>query len=60
MKRNDSIKGRGYADSRPQRLYKSKAETISPTAATEPVFITGLVDVQEGRDVAVVDIPYAF
>lgn len=40
QKRNGDIKGRGCADGRPQRLYKSKSETSSPTATTESVFIT--------------------
>ena len=38
QKRNGDIKGRGYADSRPQRLYKSKSKTSSPTAAIEFYF----------------------
>ena len=59
-KRNNDIKARGCADGRPQRVYKSKEETCSPTAATESVFITALLDAQEGRDVAHVDIPGAF
>ena len=60
-KRNGNIKSRGCASGRPQRLYKSKAETSSPTAAIESVFITGLIDAQqEQRDVAIVDIPGAF
>ena len=33
-KRNGETKGRCRADGRPQRLYKSKEETCSPTAAT--------------------------
>ena len=60
QKRNGDIKGRSCADGRPQRLYKTKAETSSPTAAIKSVLITGLIDAQEGRDVAVVDIPGAF
>ena len=60
QKRSGSIKGRGCADGGPQRVYKSKAETSSPTAAIELVFITGLIDAQERRDVAVVDIPGVF
>ena len=60
QKRNRSIKGRGCADGRPQRLYKSESETSFPTAATESVFITGLIDAQENRDVAAVDIPGVF
>ena len=59
-KRNGDIKGRGCADGRPQRLFKSKEETSSPTAITESIFITGLIDAQENRDVAIVDIPGAF
>jgi len=59
-KRNGEIKGRGCADGRPQQLYKSKEETYSQTASTESIFITALIDAQEGRDVAIVDIPGAF
>ena len=59
-KRNGEIKGRGCADRRPQQLYKSKEETYSPTASTESIFITALIDAQDGRDVAIVDIPGAF
>ena len=54
------IKGRGCAGGMPQRLYKSKAKTSSPTAAIESVFITRLIDAQEGRYVAVVNISGAF
>ena len=43
--RNEDIKGRGCANGRSQRLYKSKSETRSPTAAIESIFITGLVNV---------------
>ena len=59
-KRNGIIKGRGCADGRPQRVHKSKEETCSPTAVTESVFITALLDAQEGRDVAHVDTPGTF
>ena len=59
-KLNGKIKGRGCADGRPQRLYKSKEETYSLIATTESIFITTLLDAQEGRDVTVVDIPGAF
>jgi hypothetical protein len=59
-KRCGSIKGRGCADGRPQRQYISKEDASSPTIATESVFLTALIDAQEGREVAVVDIPGAF
>ena len=59
-KRDGTIKGRGCADGRSQRLYKTKAETSSPTCKTESIFITAVIDAVEGRDVATVDIPGAF
>ena len=59
-KRSGAIKGRGCDDGRPHRLYKSKVETISPTASTASVFIAGLIGAKENREVAVVDIPGAF
>jgi hypothetical protein len=60
MKSNGDIKARGCADGRPQRIYKSKEETSSPTAAVESIFITTAMAAKEGRDVASVDIPGAF
>ena len=57
---NGDIKGRGCADGRPQRLYKSKEETASPTIITESLFITCSMEAREGRDVAIVDIPGTF
>ena len=55
-KRDGTIKGRSCADGRPQRLYKSKDETSSPTVYIESIFLTAIVDEHEERDVAVVDI----
>jgi hypothetical protein len=54
------VKGRGCADGRKQRKYIAKEDASSPTVATESVFITAVIDAEEGRDVAVVDIPGAF
>ena len=59
-KRSGDIKGRGCADGRPQRVYKTKMETSSPTVFTESIFIGSAMDAMEGRDVAHVDIPGAF
>ena len=59
-KKKGAIKDRGCADRRPQRLYKAKEETCSPTVSTEVIFITSLIDTQECRDVAHADIPCAF
>ena len=60
QKRCGKIKGRGCADGRKQRLYKSKDETSSPTITTEALFITCLVDAIENRYVATCDVPGAF
>ena len=60
QKRCRKIKGRGCADGRKQRLYKSKEETTSPTITTEMLFITCLVDAIENRYVATSDVPGAF
>ena len=59
-KRNGDIKGRGCADGRPQRVYKSKLETSSPTVCPESIFIGCAMNAKEKRDVAHVDIPRAF
>jgi hypothetical protein len=59
-KRDGKIKGRIVAGSNKQRDYISKEDASSPTVATEVVLLTCIIDAEEGRDVAVVDIPNAF
>ena len=59
-KRCGRIKGRGCADGRKQRLYKTKEETSSPTITLESLFLTSLIDAIEGRHVVTCDIPGAF
>ena len=59
-KRDGTIKGRTVAGGNKQRDFISKEEASSPTVATEAVLLTCIVDAEEGRDVAVVDIPNAF
>jgi hypothetical protein len=60
QKRCGRIKGRGCADGRKQRLYKTKEETVPPTVSTEALFLTSLIDAEEERKVVTVDIPGAF
>ena len=60
QKRCGRIKARGCADGRKQRLYKGKDETSSPTVSTEALFLSCVIDAQEGRQVATMDIPGAF
>ena len=59
-KRSGDVKGRGCADGRKQRLYKTKEETSSPTVSTEALFLTCAVDAIERRAVLICDIPGAF
>ena len=50
----------GCADGRPQRLYKTKHKTSSPTVSLKALFLTCLVDIMEGCCVMTADIPGAF
>ncbi len=59
-KRDGKIKGRTVAGGNKQRDYISKEDASSPTVATESVLLTCIVDAEEERDVAVIDIPNAF
>ena len=59
-KRDGKIKGRTVAGGNKQRDYISKEDASSPTVATESVLLSCIIDAEEGRDVAVVDIPNAF
>lgn len=59
-KRCGMIKGRGCADGRKQRLYKSKNETSAPTVAIESLMLSCSIDALERRSVTTADIPGAF
>ena len=59
-KRCGTIKGRGCADGRPQRLYTGKDESSSKTVTIESVMLTSMIDALEERDTATVNIPGAF
>jgi hypothetical protein len=59
-KRTGTIKGRTVAGGNKQRDFISKEEASSPTVATEAVLLSCIIDADEGRDVAVIDIPNAF
>ena len=59
-KQDGKIKGRTVAGGNKQRDYISKEDASSPTIATELVLLSCIIDAEEGRDVAVVDIPNAF
>ena len=55
-----TIKGRGCADGRKQRLSKTKEETSSPNVKNEALFLSCLIDAIENRHTLVCDIPGAF
>ena len=59
-KRDGKIKGRTVAGGNKQCDYISKEDASSPMVATESVLLTCIIDAEEERDVAVVDIPNAF
>jgi hypothetical protein len=54
------IKGRGWADGRKQRLYKSKEETSAPMVATESLMLSCVIDANKWRTMMTADIPGAF
>ncbi len=58
-KRDKSVKARMCADGRKQRGDWTKQESTLPTVATESVFITAVINVHEGWDVATFNIPGA-
>jgi hypothetical protein len=60
QKRDGHIKGRTAAGGNRQRDYISNEDASSPTVAKEAVLLSCIIDVEEGRDVAVVDIPNSF
>ena len=59
---NRKIKGRMAADGSKQRSYEGyeKSDGSSPTARTDSVIMTGVIDAHEGRNVAVIDVQNAF
>jgi len=59
-KRDGTIKARGCADGRPQRVYTQKEEASSPTVSLEAMMLSCGIDAKEGRYVAVTNIPGAF
>jgi hypothetical protein len=59
LKRDGKIKGRTVAGGNKQCDYISKEDASSPTVATESVLLSCIIDAEEHRDVAVVDIPNA-
>jgi hypothetical protein len=55
-----TIKARVRANGRTQRAYIAREEASSPTAASDAILITGVIDTKQNRDVMTLDIPNAF
>ena len=55
-----SLKGRTVPGGNKQRDYISKEDASSPTITTEAILLSCITDAEEGRDVAVINIPNAF
>lgn len=54
------MKGCGFADGRPQRIYTTKIESSSHMETLAGTMMTCVIDAYEGKDVATVDPPGAF
>ena len=59
-KKNGDIKGRTFDGGNKHRDCISKEDSSSPTVSTEAVLLSCIIDAEEERDVAVIDIPDAF
>jgi hypothetical protein len=59
-KRDGEVKRRTVAGGNKQRDFISEEEASLPTVATESVLLTCIMEAEENRDVAVIDIPNAF
>ena len=60
QKKSGADKARLVINGAQQHDHVTKEEASSPTAFTESVILTSIVDAKEGRDVATVEIPNAF
>ena len=56
-KRCGKIKGRGCADGRKQRVYKTKDETSAPTIYIESLFLLCMLNAKENRYTVTCDVP---
>ena len=59
-KRDGRVKGRACANGSTQRDYIPREDAASPTASTDSVLITGVIEANQHRDIMTLDIPNAF
>ena len=59
-KRSVETKARLIGGGDKQQEYLTKEDSSSPTASTEAILLTSIVDASKKRDVAIIDIPNEF
>ena len=59
-KRNGKIKAQTCVNGSTQHKYIEREDATSPTAATDAILITGVLDAKQHRDVMTNDVPNAF
>jgi hypothetical protein len=59
-KRDETVKARMCANGSTQRSYIAREDVSSPTASSEAILLTGVIDAKQKRDVMTLDIPNAF
>jgi hypothetical protein len=59
-KKDGQVKGRTCANGSTQQSYVNQEDAASPTAITESIILTSVIEAKEGRDVMVADVPNAF
>ena len=59
-KRDGSVKACTCANGSTQGKYVTREETYIPTAATQSIMMTGVIDAKQGQDVMTLDIPNDF
>lgn len=59
-KRDGTIEGRTCANGSTQQSYIEREEAASPTAATDSILITAVIDAKQGRNIMIADVLNAF
>jgi hypothetical protein len=59
-KRDGTVKARTCANGSTQREYIEREDAASPTASTDSIIITSVIDAKQERDVMTADVPNAF
>jgi hypothetical protein len=59
-KRDNTVKARTCANGSTQREYMDRDEAASPTASTDAILISAVIDAKQQRDVMTADVPNAF